>query len=275
MSDDGSKLIALDRREPEVIIRTVLTFDRAADDFLSDCHRRGFRERTIRTYQRTYDEFSERLPRDLDVSKITIDDVRRYLATKAHLAPGTVAGVEAHLASLFQVALPERQDRARNPIDRLPRTRRIRPDDLEVTTVDVADVPRLFAAAKTWPERLALAILVYMGPRRRAVARLRLTDYDRLHGRLRFREKGGKVVWKPVPDELRSLLEAALAAGAIEDYLVPPEGYLQRKGDRDDRVIWRIVKRVAARAGVEAHVHALRAAFAVYYLERFPGTSKP
>ena len=52
---------------------------------------------------------------------------------------------------------------------------------------------------------------------------------------------------------------------------MPPEGYLQRKGDRDDRVIWRIVKRVAARAGVEAHVHALRAAFAVYYLERFPG----
>jgi Phage integrase family len=92
-----------------------------------------------------------------------------------------------------------------------------------------------------------------------------------LHGRLRFREKGGKVVWKPVPDELRSMLEAALAAGAIEHYLVPPEGYLLRKDDRDDRVIWRIVKRVAARAGIEAHVHALRAAFAVYYLERFPG----
>ena len=52
---------------------------------------------------------------------------------------------------------------------------------------------------------------------------------------------------------------------------MPPEGYLQRKGDRDDRVIRRIIKRVAARAGVEAHVHALRAAFAVYYLERFPG----
>ncbi|MET0939259.1 MAG: tyrosine-type recombinase/integrase [Gaiellaceae bacterium] len=140
-----------------------------------------------------------------------------------------------------------------------------------MTSVDVADVPRLFAAAETWPERLALAILVYMGPRRRAVARLRLSDYDRLHGRLRFREKGGKVVWKPVPDELRSLLEAAITAGAITDYLVPPEGYLQRKDDRDDRVIWRIVKRVAARAGIEAHVHALRAAFAVYSLERFPG----
>jgi integrase len=262
--------VSLDLREPEVIIRPVLTFDRAADDFLSDCHRRGFTERTIRTYERTYDEFSRRLPSDLDVSKVTTDDLRRYLATKAHLAPGTVAGIEAHLASLFKALYLDGKI-ARNPIDRLPRTRRRRPEDLEVTTVDVVDVPRLFAAAQTWPERLALAILVYMGPRRRAVARLRLADYDRLHGRLRFREKGGKVVWKPVPDELGSLLEAAIAAGAIEDYLVPPEGYLQRKGDRDDRVIWRLVKRVADRAGVEAHVHALRAAFAVYYLERFPG----
>ena len=52
--------------------------------------------------------------------------------------------------------------------------------------------------------------------------------------------------------------------------LVPPEGYVH-KAERDDRVIWRIVKRVAARAGVEAHAHALRAAFAVYYLERNPG----
>ena len=169
----------------------MLTFDRVADDFLSDCARRGFTPRTIATYQRTYDEFSERLPRDLDVSKITTDDVRRYLGTKAHLAPGTVAGVEAHLASLFK-SLYLNGKIAHNPIDRLPRTRRLRPDDLEVTTVDVADVPRLFPAAQTWPERLALAILVYMGPRRRAVARLRLADYDRLHGRLRFREKGGR-----------------------------------------------------------------------------------
>jgi hypothetical protein len=51
--DAVSESITLDLREPEVIIRTVVTFDRAADDFLSDCHRRGFTERTLRTYQRT------------------------------------------------------------------------------------------------------------------------------------------------------------------------------------------------------------------------------
>jgi integrase len=248
----------------------MVTFDRAADDFLSDCARRGFTPRTIATYQRTYDEFSRRLPRDRDVSEITTDDVRRYLATKAHLAPGTIAGLEAHLASLFKHLYLDGKI-ARNPIDRLPRTRRRRAEDLDVTTVQPTDVPRLLAAAESWSERLAVAILVYMGPRRRAVARLRLADYDRLHGRLRFREKGGKVVWKPVPNELRELLDEAIDSGAIEDYLVPPEGYLQRADERDDRVIWRLVKRVAAHAGVSAHVHALRAAFAAYYLSLHPG----
>jgi integrase len=79
------------------------------------------------------------------------------------------------------------------------------------------------------------------------------------------------VIWKPIPAELRQILDASIARGEIrepDDYLVPPEGYLVRKGDRDDRVIWRVVKRVADRSGVEAHLHALRAAFAVYYLEQ-------
>jgi integrase len=266
----AEQTVALDLRPQGVIIRAVLTFDRAADDFLNDCQRRGFTRRTIATYQRTYDEFSRRLPRDRDVSEITTDDVRGYLATKSHLAPGTVAGIEAHLASLFKSLYLDGKI-ATNPIDRLPRTRRRRPEDLDVTTVQPTDVGRLPYAAEPWPKRLALAILVYMGPRRRAVARLRLSDYDRLHGRLRFHEKGGKTVWKPVPHELRSLLDQAIDAGVIEDYLVPPEGYLQRKGERDDRVIWRLVKRVAARAGVEAHVHALRATFAAYYLSLHPG----
>jgi site-specific recombinase XerD len=36
-------------------------------------------------------------------------------------------------------------------------------------------------------------------------------------------------------------------------------------------VIWETVKRVAARAGVHAHVYAIRAAFAVRFLETHPG----
>jgi hypothetical protein len=162
---------------------------------------------------------------------------------------------------------------ARNPMAGMVRTKRLNSEHLDVLTVETADVQRMLEVAKPGTERNAIAILAFLGPRRRAVASLKLSDYNRDTGELRFYEKGDKVIWKPLPHELRSVLDASIAAGDIwpapNDYLVPPEGFLQRTGDRDDRVIWRIVKKVAHRAGVEAHVHALRAAFAVFYLETF------
>jgi integrase len=259
----------------EVIVRPMLTYDRAADDHLGDCARRGFTPRTLSTYGRTYKEFGDRLPRDQDVSKVTTDDVRRYLATKAHLAPGTVAGCEAHLASLFrQLYLDGRI--ARDPMDRLLRTKRHRPEDLDVVSVDTVGVRRILTVGVTWPEKLAPAVPAYLGPRRRAIASLRLADYDRDRQRMRFKEKGGKTIWKPVPGELARLIQLAEAYGAYEryDYIVPPEGSLQRVRPgqlRDDRVIWRVIRRLADRAGVDCHVHALRAAFACFYDECNPG----
>jgi site-specific recombinase XerD len=264
--------VTVDLREPDVIVRVMLTSYRAIDDFLGDCARRGYSQRTLTTYRRILDQFADRLPDDYDVAKITTDDCRRYLSSRSHLSRGTVAHTEAVLSSWLRWMYQERKI-GRNPLDRLPRTRRVPAADLEVTTVSADDVRRLILHAASWAEKLTIGVLVYLGPRRRAVARLRLADYDRARGRIRFREKGAKTIWKPVPDELDQLLEAAIAAGvyADTDYLIPPEGPLSRRGDRDDRVIWRIVKRVADRAGIDAHVHALRAAFAVYYLEANPG----
>jgi integrase len=43
-----------------------------------------------------------------------------------------------------------------------------------------------------------------------------------------------------------------------------------RRVERSSKVIWEGVKRVAARAGVRAHVHALRAAFAVQFDQAHP-----
>jgi integrase len=118
----------------------------------------------------------------------------------------------------------------------------------------------MFRAADTWSERLCIAILAYLGPRRHAAALLTLRDYDQLRGRLRFHEKGGKTIWKPIPTELKGLIDSAIAAGAIkeppDDYLIPPEGPLVRARERDDRVVWRLVKRIANKAGVEAHPFA-------------------
>ena len=100
-----------------------------------------------------------------------------------------------------------------------------------------------------------MAIVSYLGPRRHAIALLRERDHDQRDQTIRFREKGAKTIVKPVPAELALVLNASIARGEIfaapADYLVPPEGYLQRKGDRDDRVIWRLIKQVAARAGVD------------------------
>jgi site-specific recombinase XerD len=56
-----------------------------------------------------------------------------------------------------------------------------------------------------------------------------------------------------------------------EDYLIPnrrPEAV--KRAERSDKVIWETVKKIAARAGVAAHVHALRAAFAVQFDEANP-----
>lgn len=267
----ASTEVGIDLSDPDVIVRTMLTLDRAADDFLGDCRRRGYSTRTIQTYRRTYDELADRLPLDYDVSKITTDDLRRYLTSKSHLANGTIAGHEAHLSSLFDWMLRERKI-GKNPMALLPRTRRTHPIDLDVKTISGEEVGKLLSAASSWPEKLCLGILAYLGPRRHAVATLRLSDYDEERGLMRFREKGGKTIWKPVPDELANLIAAARTAGAFDesDYLVPPSGPLYRSGVRDDRVIWRLVKQVAKRAGVDCHVHALRAAFAVFYEEQNP-----
>jgi integrase len=100
-------------------------------------------------------------------------------------------------------------------------------------------------------------------------------DVDLDNGHMRFFEKGGKVIWKPMPDELAALVSEAIDAGIIgsrpEDYVIPMAGKQRRAEERDDRVVYYLVKKISKRAGVEAHVHALRAAFAVKYLEANPG----
>lgn len=258
--------------EPNINVRPMLTTAHATDLFLGDLTRRGYSVRTITTYRRILDKLCDRLPDDQDVSKITVDDCRRFLNGWNGKAAGTRSHTFAVLSSFFGYLYVTEKIR-RNPLDRLERPKRIPAEDLDVTTVSTGDVRKLLTAAESWPEKLAIGILVYMGPRRHAAALLRLADYDRDRRRLRFREKGAKVIWKPVPVELARLLDSAIAAGAITDdgYLIPNEAPTTRRGDRDDRIIWRLVKKVADRAGVEAHVHALRASFAVFYLEQNPG----
>lgn len=117
--------------------------------------------------------------------------------------------------------------------------------------------------------------LAYLGPRRAAASNLRRRDVDLERGLIRFREKGGKVNPKPIPEEFAHLLRTAIVAGVIGDsadsYIIPMVRKQRTKGNRDPRIVYRTVKRLADRAGIEnAHVHAVRAAFAVQFLDTHP-----
>jgi integrase len=260
-----------------VYVRPMLTLNDAIDVFLAS----GFKDTTRARYSRVLDTFADRFPRTWDVAKVKESDCLSFLAGYSHRTPGHRGYIEKVLSSFFKHLYLGHQIK-QNPMDRIKRTRQPSPEDLDVKTLSSREVVLMLEAAETVSEQLCVAVLAYLGPRRRALALLRVKDYDRDRRRLRFHEKGGKTIWKPVPDELAVLLDARLSSGSADeatgaraadgrrsdpdDYLIPPEGPLLRQV-RDDRVIWRLVKKVAERAGVDAHPHAIRAAFAVYYLE--------
>lgn len=102
------------------------------------------------------------------------------------------------------------------------RVRRIEPPkrhasvDLDVTSVNGADVRLLFDACRTWGDLLCLQRSPYLGPRRGAVSKLRWRDVDLSRGTMRFREKGAKTIAKAIPDDFAGLLHAAVASEDLD-----------------------------------------------------------
>lgn len=268
-------------------ILATMNISRASDLWLGELERSGHSDRTTGTYRRLLDKFADSHPRHTDVDDLTVHDVRVFLDGQARRqdgkrkAPATVAQNVSIISGFFDWLTKEgvvRRNPTRRNDDRIvSRPRQVRPEENDnVVTVSTDGVVKLLAAANQsgWPERLAVNCLAYLGPRRRALAQLKVSDYDAAGRMLTFREKGGSTIEKPVPHELAQLIEAAIVAGVYEtadDYLVPSRAQQRRQGSRDDRIIWRLIRDVAAQAGVTTHVHALRAAFAVHFLETHGG----
>jgi site-specific recombinase XerC len=256
---------------PEVIIRDMLKPQIAVDDFLADMRRRRLSERTVTTYARTLDEFTAR-PEivDLDVSKITATHVTRYLATKSRLARGTVSGIETHLFMWFEFCCSRRRSRATRWTGWCARSgspprsrRRHRRDRRRLRLLEVAHGPAPSATRSRSSRTSARA------GTRRAAALTPTTTATRARSasaRRATRRSGSR------PDELRSVLDASIAArrdlAGAERLPRPARGLpaAHRRPRRPRHLAAREEGR--RRAGVDAHVHALRAAFAVFYLER-------
>jgi integrase len=249
-----------------------MRLDRAIDRFDRELAGRGCARRSRSDYFRKLSPLCELLP-DADITSVTEEHCRVHLDRWRDRHPNTMRHSISVLKSFFGW-LYEAGEIMSNPMERIKPPRRPHPDDLDVTTVSGADVRRLFDACESWTDLLCLATLAYLGPRRRAASNVRRRDVDLERGTIRFREKGGKVITKPIPNEFAELLRTAVAAGVIPSpasYVIPMPRGQRREGDRDDRIIWRTVKKLGARAGVEVHPHSLRAAFAVKFLETHPG----
>lgn len=247
------------------------TLGNLTDAYLGELARRGRTKATRQKYREVLWPFADHC-HDKLVHDVTADDCRGFLDRWVDASPSTVALYVSILRGLFDYARDESLI-DRSPMERIKRPRRKRPEDLDVVTISSDDAKRLLvAAADEWDDLLGIATLLYLGPRRSAAAQLRRRDLDLGRGVVRFREKGGKVSVKPLPGELAAIYQAAEDAGlwvGPDDYVIPNRRRA-RSGQRSNKIIYAIVKRVAARARVNVHPHALRAAFAVEFDDQNP-----
>lgn len=247
---------------------------RAIDLYIGELARRQRSPRTRATYQWQLNHFADTLPRYTAVSEITKDDCRRFLDRWRDSSPSTMGSAISNLRGFFRFLIENGHVAEPGPMAGIQRPRRKRPEDLEVVTITEADANRMITACETWQELLCITAALYTGRRRAALNAALRRDVDLERGTIRFTDKGDKKIVQPIPAEFADIIRQADEKGvwgSPSDYLIPSRrpGAVTKKL-RKDSVIWDTVKIVAAKAGVESHVHALRAAFAVKFDDMHP-----
>ena len=259
--------------------------DHAIDAYDADLGRRGMSPATRLKYRQILDLFAARYDR-VRPDQITADECRDFLAlwtrprpprkgTRKPLGPASPNTLALHhtIVKGFFAFLYDEELIEQNPMERVKPPKRRRPEDLDVVTTAAGDVARLINACDDLDELLCIGTLAYMGPRRSAAANLRRHDLDLDAGLARFKEKGGKVIVKPIPEPLLELYRTADDDGlwlSPLDYVIPNRRRTRSQETRSPKVVYQILQRVAARARVLTHPHALRRAFAVQFDDQHP-----
>ena len=153
---------------------------RAIDRWMGELARGGRTPATRFAYERYLFKFTAQVERsrpDADVREVTVDDCRAFLDRWIDKSPSTVASIHSALNGLFSWLYLEEEIEA-NPMVRVERPRRLRPEDVEVVTVSPADVEKMLAGTEGWQEFLCLSVLAYTGIRRDSASRLRWKDVD-------------------------------------------------------------------------------------------------
>jgi integrase len=274
-------------------IRAMNDHSYALDLWISSLAVRGLAEATRNKYREVGYELADYLDsRQIGPHQFELDHARGFLVTKLRqrpprrwqkkpLEPVSNSTLALYVSVIRSYArfLADEQIIDVEWAHKLDRPKRPRPEDVDVVTTSRTDVVRLIGACDVphgrdgWDEVLCIGTLTHLGWRRNAASQIRREDVDLEEGLMRAVEKGGKVIWKPIPDELLDLYRSAEAAGVwleARDFLIPNRRPTRIAGVRSNKVVYAIVKRVAAKARVSAHPHALRAAFAVQFDEQHP-----
>lgn len=256
------------------LFRKKLTLGEAIQRYRGEMKRRGYTANSQNRYGRELQRFAEFVGDTTIVGDINQDMCREFMDRFDNHEPSTVA-LENTILSGFFAWLVDDDVIPVSPMAKVKRPKVPPLADRVVTRISQDDVLKMLAACESWPERMCLFTLAFTGARRHAASELRWRDIDLDSRTLTLREKGRKAITKPIADQLWQVYQAYLAEHQPlpTDFVIPnrrPTG----NAERSDRIVYNLVKQVAARCGVATHVHALRAAFAVAYLEMNPGQAE-
>lgn len=235
----------------------------SSDDQLVALWLHGRSLHTQRAYRADAERFRSRTGKPLAL--VTLSDLQAFADSLAGREPAgcyrCLSSVKSLLAFGHRIGyLPFDVGRAlRLPLVRNQLAERILPE---------ADLHRLLSLEPDERNRVLLLLLYASGVRRGELAglRWRALQETRDGGQITVFGKGGKTRSIQLPDSVWKQLQKLRGEGKPEDPVFPS----RKKGlPLSDSAIWRIVKKAAARAGVELRVspHWLRHAHASHALD--------
>ena len=244
-------------------------------DYLS--FERGLSDRTLSAYRRDLDRLLAFLVQKgrTDPGEVTSQDLRAYLIRlhERGLAPSSIRRALSSFRGYFGFLLEEEVLQV-DPSERLDSPRAGRPLP---NVLSVADVQAILEApdpnhSAFWRDKALLEVLYATGMRVSEAVDLRIVDLDLEEGLCTVFGKGAKERLIPLGAPARRALDRYLREmrPSLDEGRGEGRVFLNLRGKPISRAaIWDLVKKNAARAGIEGKVspHTLRHSFATHLLE--------
>jgi integrase/recombinase XerC len=217
-------------------------------------------DRTEVTYRQQLERHAEDI-RNRDPAKTGRDDVKRTLARWEH--PNTRRRAHAALTSFYDWAMEEGM-RKDNPARQI---RRAKPRQTTVYRLTRRETVALMDACRSVVEHRVIFIGLCAGLRNQELRGLGGGHFARVGWVWVSADiaKGRRERWVPVLPELADVVDEIVTHVRLDEYVIaarvvmnPPRNTQWRENPTrpaSSQFVWRLVDRVAKRAGIAAHIH--------------------